>query len=142
MTPGPNGGFIPSPSYRPGAMPPPLPSIPSRSGSGYAGGYRPGAGADPGPELGTRAGPGEPRPGGAFERSPGGFGGYGPRPPGGAGMGGGMPMGMGGGGHGGQDNEHRNTTFLPSDEPFVVEFGDVAPAVITAENLANPEQWR
>jgi hypothetical protein len=45
------------------------------------------------------------------------------------GMGGGMPMG--GPGAGGQDREHRNTTFIPSDEPYVVDLDDdVVPAVL------------
>jgi hypothetical protein len=44
-------------------------------------------------------------------------------------MGGGMPMG--GPGAGGQDRAHRNTTFIPSDEPYVVDLDDdVVPAVL------------
>jgi len=43
-----------------------------------------------------------------------------------AGMGG---MGGGMGGHG-QEREHRNSVFIPDDEPFRVEFDDVTPSVI------------
>jgi hypothetical protein len=44
----------------------------------------------------------------------------------GGGMGG---MGGGMGGHG-QEREHRNSVFIPDDEPFRVEFDDVTPSVI------------
>jgi hypothetical protein len=37
---------------------------------------------------------------------------------------------MGGGGRGAGEQQHRNTTFIPSDEPFAVEFDDVAPPVV------------
>jgi hypothetical protein len=40
------------------------------------------------------------------------------------------PMMGGAGGLGGGDRQHRNTVFIPSDEPFVVEFDDVAPPVL------------
>jgi PPE family len=45
---------------------------------------------------------------------------------------GGMPPGMGGGmgGRGGQNREHRNNTYIPSDDPFRMKFTDVSPAVI------------
>ena len=51
-------------------------------------------------------------------------------PPGGhpAGLGG-VPM-AGVGGIGGQRHEHRNTVFIPDDEPFRVEFEDLTPPVI------------
>jgi hypothetical protein len=47
-----------------------------------------------------------------------------------AGLGGGMPMGLGGAGAG--ERTHRNQTFIPDDEPFVVEYLDIAPPVIGA----------
>jgi len=34
------------------------------------------------------------------------------------------------GGIGGQRHEHRNTVFIPDDEPFRVEFEDLTPPVI------------
>jgi len=38
---------------------------------------------------------------------------------------------MGGAGQRGQDQEHRNNVFIPSDEPFVVDEGDdVVPPVL------------
>jgi hypothetical protein len=52
-----------------------------------------------------------------------------PRAGGPAGMAGGGMGGMGGG-PGGPDREHRNTVFIPDDEPFRVEFDDVTPSVI------------
>ncbi|HEV7788180.1 MAG TPA: hypothetical protein VGP05_04140 [Pseudonocardia sp.] len=83
-----------------------------RGGSGLAG-HTPAGGA----EL-TGAGPG------------GGPGGRG-TPGTGGGTGGGMPMGGPATGAGGQDREHRNTTFIPSDEPYVVDLDDdVVPAVL------------
>jgi hypothetical protein len=39
-------------------------------------------------------------------------------------------MGMGGGARGGEERNHRNQTFIPSDEPFRVEFFDVTPPVL------------
>jgi len=44
-----------------------------------------------------------------------------------AGMG---PMMGGAGARGAADRQHRNTTFIPSDEPFAVEFDGVAPPVL------------
>jgi hypothetical protein len=41
-----------------------------------------------------------------------------------------MPMGGAGGGAAGQDREHRNTVYLPDDEPFRVDFDDVTGSVI------------
>jgi hypothetical protein len=51
------------------------------------------------------------------------------------GAGGGIPPGLGGMGGmgGGQQREHRNTTYIPSDDPFRMKFDDVAPAVIGAD---------
>jgi hypothetical protein len=49
---------------------------------------------------------------------------------------GGMPMGGMGGGVGGQQREHRNNVFVPSDEPFAVALGDdVVPPVLDAEHI-------
>jgi hypothetical protein len=39
---------------------------------------------------------------------------------------------MGGSGRGGQDRDHRNNVFIPSDEPFRVEFDDLTDSVIGA----------
>jgi hypothetical protein len=39
-------------------------------------------------------------------------------------------VGLGGGGRGGEERTHRNRTFIPSDEPFSVEFFDVTPPVL------------
>jgi hypothetical protein len=51
---------------------------------------------------------------------------------------GGTPMG-GGAGRAGQEREHRNNTYLASDEPFSVQFGDdVVPRVIGPEHLDEP----
>jgi hypothetical protein len=44
------------------------------------------------------------------------------------------PPGVGAGGRG-QDREHRNHTFIPSDEPYVVPLDDdVTSAVITPDD--------
>jgi hypothetical protein len=99
-------------------------------GYGGAGGEHGGAGSGGGRPLSPRGGgmpPGEPA---------GRFAGGGPsegagRAGGPAGMAGGGMGGMGGGmgGHG-QEREHRNSVFIPDDEPFRVEFYDVTPSVI------------
>jgi hypothetical protein len=39
-------------------------------------------------------------------------------------------MGGAGGMGGSQEKTHRNNVFVPSDEPFRVEFDDVPPSVI------------
>jgi hypothetical protein len=39
------------------------------------------------------------------------------------------PM-MGAAGRGGEERPHRNSTFIPSDEPFLVEFDGVVPPVL------------
>jgi hypothetical protein len=89
-----------------------------RGGAGF-GGAGPG-----GPGLGGPGVPGRPSLAGV-----GGFGGGGAP---GTGLGGMSPMGGGfGGGAGGEDHEHRNNVFIPSDEPFVVDEGDdVVPPVL------------
>jgi hypothetical protein len=52
--------------------------------------------------------------------------------------GGGIPMG-GASGRAGQEREHRNHTYLASDEPFSVQLGDdVVPRVIGPEHLDEP----
>jgi hypothetical protein len=111
---GPAAGRPPRPGYFPGG--------PAAPGSGP--GPRPGG---IGPELAPRTGApagvqsgAEPHGGPAGNRSPAGAGGYGPMM-GGAGAG---PAG---------DRDHRNQHFIPSDEPFVVQFDDVAPPVLGAE---------
>jgi len=93
-----------------------------RVGPGFGGAGHGGVGSG-GPGSGGSGVPGRPPLAGA-----GGFGGGGP----GAGLGGMSPMGGGfGGGAGGEDHEHRNNVFVPSDEPFVVEEGDdVVPPVL------------
>jgi hypothetical protein len=48
------------------------------------------------------------------------------------------PMMGGGGARGGQDKDHRNNVFIPSDEPFRVEFDDLPPSVIGA---GDREDW-
>jgi hypothetical protein len=54
--------------------------------------------------------------------------------PGGAGTGG-MPMMGGGAGGRGQERQHRNNVFIPSDELFVIPIdGDVTPAVIDPDD--------
>lgn len=40
---------------------------------------------------------------------------------------------MMGGAPGGSDRQHRNQHFIPSDEPFVVQFDDIVPPVLGAE---------
>jgi len=49
-----------------------------------------------------------------------------------AGMGGmaGMPPMMGGAGLRGQELEHHNNVFIPSDEPFAVDADDLVPPVL------------
>jgi len=59
---------------------------------------------------------------------PGGFGAAGRPLAGMGGLGGLSPMG--GAGQRGQDQEHRNNVFIPSDEPFAVWQDDVVPAVL------------
>jgi hypothetical protein len=136
MMPGPNGGFAPAatvPTPGPYPSPTPLPrpgEPPSYRVSGYPGGYRAGGSR---PELAPRGGdaaPGRsPAPGAPSGPS---AGGPGTRPV--AGM---PPMGTGGGG-GGKDRQHRNGVYLPSDEPFRVEYDfDIAPAVI---GLPDPDE--
>jgi hypothetical protein len=103
------------------------------AGSGYAGGT-PGVGrgvalsprGGPGPGVGSR---GEtPARAGVSVGEPGVTRASGP------GMGGMPPPGVGAGGRG-QEREHRNHTFIPSDEPFVVSLDDdVTSAVITPDD--------
>jgi hypothetical protein len=129
---GPNGGFVPTPAT-PGSIPAyrvgPVTSRPTGFGrttgpsgfgpqDGYSEVYRP-------PPLAPRTGAGVVRPqfGGDFgvpQSGPG-------RGPGPAGA---PPVGLSGGGRGGQERIHRNRTFIPSDEPFSVEFFDVTPPVL------------
>lgn len=96
--------------YRGGSAPPP---------TGPGGGP---SGTGPAPRTGTPSAhlaaqpAADPHGGPAGTRSPGG---YGP-------MMGGVPAGSGG------DRTHRNQHFIPSDEPFVVQFEDVAPPVLGA----------
>ena len=46
--------------------------------------------------------------------------------------------GMSGGGGKPEEREHRNNVFLPSDEPFLVEFEDEVPPVI---GVRDGEPW-
>lgn len=143
----------PSPPARPNGpgsrrtMPPAPGAVPNRSTgpSGPKSRFKPGS---PGVPGGTPAGPREfdapPRPRGLGSPEPGPTG-----PPSGptAGPGrggppagpGGVPMaGMSGGGGKPEEREHRNNVFLPSDEPFLVEFEDEVPPVI---GLRDGEPW-
>ena len=93
-------------------------------GAGYGGGV-PGAGGVR--ELAARGGPGFAEPSGRPGSGPPGMfaeGGMVGR--GAVGMGGmaGMPPMMGGAGVRGQELEHHNNVFIPSDEPFAVDPGD------------------
>jgi hypothetical protein len=47
---------------------------------------------------------------------------------------------MGAGALGGGERQHRNSTFIPSDEPFLVEFDDLAPPVLGVPESAR-ETW-
>jgi hypothetical protein len=160
LMPGPSGGFVPTgPGSGAGSpprssIPPPLPPLGGYSGysgdsghggagadrhdgsggarqgsAGYGGAGYSGAGGEHG---GGR--PLSPRGGGMPSTEPAArFAGSGPAE--GAGRAGG-PAGMAGGGMGGgmgghgQEREHRNSVFIPDDEPFRVEFDDVTPSVI------------
>jgi len=105
--------------------------------SGYRTGGGPGSDGAPGSggvrELAARGGPGfaEPsgRPGLGMHGvlAEGALAGRGP-----AGMGGmaGMPPMMGGAGLRGQELEHHNNVFIPSDEPFAVDADDLVPPVL------------
>jgi hypothetical protein len=54
-----------------------------------------------------------------------------------------MPPMMGGGlGAAGREQTHRNTQFIPSDEPFRVEFDDVAQPVIGVDDPEDDEETR
>jgi hypothetical protein len=107
------------------------------SGTGYGGAGYGGAGGEHGGAGSGGGRPLSPRGGGLPSGEPvGRFAGGGPaegagRAGGPAGMAGGGMGGMGGGmgGHG-QEREHRNSVFIPDDEPFRVEFDDVTPSVI------------
>jgi hypothetical protein len=151
LVPGPSGGFVPAgPGFGagspPSSVPPPLPPL----GGGYSGvggdpytGERSsgnpyasaghGGGSGGGRPLSPRGGSGIPagEAPGRFTGS--GFpegGGAGGRPGGPGGLAGGGMGGMGGGMGGGQDREHRNSVFIPDDEPFRIEFDDVTSSVI------------
>jgi hypothetical protein len=130
------GGATPSPT----ADLPPLPPMTPTSGYPHSGAGRLDTGS-----VSTALGDGEhplaPRgggglagrtPAGAAEPAGAGVGATsGPGGRGTPGTGSGTPMGGAGAGAGGQDREHRNTTFIPSDEPYVVELDDdVVPAVL------------
>jgi hypothetical protein len=107
------------------------------SGTGYGGAGYGGAGGEHGGAGSGGGRPLSPRGGGLPSGEPAGrFAVGGPsegagRAGGPAGMAGGGMGGMGGGmgGHG-QEREHRNSVFIPDDEPFRVEFDDVTPSVI------------
>jgi hypothetical protein len=136
----------PSPSSGAGfatpSVTPDLPPVSPASGDPYPGAGRFSTGrisaALGGPEhqLAPRGGSGPAGRAPAGMAEPAGAGGWagagsGPGSRGASGAGGGMPMGGAGGGAGGQDREHRNTTFIPSDEPYVVDLDDdVVPAVL------------
>jgi hypothetical protein len=137
---GPNGGLVPSPPVRPPLLQAPIhPDVTGRGrfgGPGGPGGFgsRGGLGEGFGPPPAPRTGAGQmsPRVGGDFgvpQSAPG----RGTGPAGGA-----APMGMGGAGRGGQERTHRNQTFIPSDDPFRVEFFDVTRPVL---GLRGEEAW-
>jgi hypothetical protein len=150
LQPGPTGGYVPA-GPAAGSVPPPLPPLDGGygGGPGYGGaGY--GSTGYGGTGYGGRV-DGASGGGGGYggSRSPAPRGGTGPLTEGAGrasasgsyGAGGevgraapstgpaGMPMG-GAGAAGGEDREHRNTVFLPDDEPFRVDFDDVTGAVI------------
>lgn len=126
---GPNGGLVPA------SIPPQY-----RSGSGVGGPtgldrFGPGSGGPAGQGgPGRYEGPLPPRTGAPGPRFGGNHGGDFGVPQNTAGRSGGptgaAPMGMGGGARGGEERNHRNQTFIPSDEPFRVEFFDVTPPVL------------
>ncbi|HEY0573112.1 MAG TPA: hypothetical protein VGD73_03350, partial [Pseudonocardia sp.] len=132
-------GFGPSGSYRPsgasnGARPSYGAGVPDTSGYGASGygsygasggaGYSGGLSSGGVRELAARGGPGFAEPSGRPGSGPSGVlaegtaVGRGP-----AGMGG-MPPMMGGAGLRGQELEHHNNVFIPSDEPFAMDPGD------------------
>ncbi|MGQ0482491.1 MAG: hypothetical protein ACT4O0_15890 [Pseudonocardia sp.] len=151
LAPGENGGFVPAANALGQHVPPPIALPPTGAeprgrGPGSAGGYR-AAGAGPASGGGGGAGASLAARGGAASAGAGlgSIGGSGPvAGPGGVGRGGpgGMglpPMGMGGGA-GGQDREHRNQSYVPSDEPFrATDQPDQHGFVATAPVLGVPD---
>ena len=130
MAPSPGGGYVPAPAggWSPSTGGSGAAWRPGLGGAGYAGGYR--------PELSARGGPSPDGAGSAPATGSSGAGGAGPVGRGSA-PGGMSPMG-GAGARGGQDKTHRNNVFIPSDEPFRVEFDDVLPSVI---GMPDREDW-
>jgi hypothetical protein len=156
------------PGYVPPPGPPPAPTAgpggPIAAGPGWIGpagrvgpgpgsgsappyGYRPpssGTGAGTGARTGTIS-YGEPAPA-PRTSAPGGASGVPGAPtsgggPGRTGAGAGLhgaPMGMGGAAPGGAERYHRNQTFIPSDEPFHVEFADLSPPVLGVRTEDEP----
>lgn len=126
---GPNGGLVPA------SIPPPYRSGAGAGGSTGLGRFGPNSG---GPARQGGSGsyevPPPPRTGGPGTRFGGDHGGDFGVPRNTAGRGGGptgaAPMGMGGGARAGEERSHHNQTFIPSDEPFRVEFFDVSPPVL------------
>ncbi|GAA5169913.1 hypothetical protein GCM10023321_66230 [Pseudonocardia eucalypti] len=147
---GPGGPNVPGRPSPPGG--PSIPPVPgtgphrSTAPSGPKNPFKPGdlgvPGRPPGgpgafddPQLPRGRGVAEPTPAGGAGTPPGTGPGRG-GPPVGAG---GMPMaGMSGGGGKPEEREHRNNVFLPSDEPFLVEFEDEVPPVI---GVRDGEPW-
>jgi hypothetical protein len=148
LQPGPTGGYVPAGPGVGSAPPPPLPPLDGgfagpgyAGGTGYAGGSGYGAGGGgfgggPGStgggsaggaarSLAPRGGAGSLAEGTGRASVAGGFGEVGR-----TGAPAGMPMGGAGGGAAGQDREHRNSVYLPDDEPFRVDFDDVTGSVI------------
>lgn len=127
---GPNGGLVPA------ALPPPyqsaVPGVGGPSGPrrwGAAGGS---AGLSDGYGLPPRTGAPGPRLGGDFGVPQNAAGRAAGGPAGAA------PMGMGAGARGGDERSHRNQTFIPDDEPFRVDFFDIAPPVL---GVRDEEVW-
>jgi len=105
------------------------------SGYGVSGGpgYSGGPGSGGARELAARGGPGFAEPSGRAGLGPPGLLAEGAAAGrGAAGLGGmaGMPPMMGGAGLRGQELEHHNNVFIPSDEPFAVDADDLVPPVL------------